>query len=163
MDKLMSMRPTCQVAGGIAAAVCVLALVGCGSPAAVSSHITRRSTTAAASPATPGLGPSESSPSRTSDRTNGVLHGQVVRPPGVDPRSGRRSGPAVPVNGDPVQVHDLRGRVVTGAVTKSGGFFSIALPPGQYRIVEDICGVSKEVTIRSGSATHVILKIPKAC
>lgn len=73
------------------------------------------------------------------------------------------NGPDVPVNGDPVEIHDMRGQVITSVVTQSAGFFSIALPPGGYRIVEGICGVSKHVNIRSGFSTYVILKIPNAC
>jgi len=75
----------------------------------------------------------------------------------------RVNGPDVPVNGDPVEIHDMRGQVITSVVSQSAGFFSIALPPGEYRIVEGICGVSKHVNIRSGLSTHVILKIPNAC
>jgi hypothetical protein len=67
------------------------------------------------------------------------------------------------VNGDPVQVHDLGGQVVATAVTKSGGLFNIVLPPGEYRIVEGICGVGKKFSVRSGSSTHIILTIPSGC
>ena len=57
----------------------------------------------------------------------------------------------------------MRGQVITPVVTESAGLFSIALPPGEYRIVEGICGVSKHANIRSGLSTHVILTIPNAC
>jgi hypothetical protein len=158
------MRPSRRVADGIAAAVCGLALVGCGTSAAVISHSSWRSTTASASPATPAQGPNEPSPSDKSHRARGAVHGQVLRPPGLDPRSGAsNSGTPVPVNGDPVQVHNLGGQVIAAAVTKSGGLFSIVLPPGEYRVVEGICGVGKWVSVRSGSSTHIILTIPSAC
>ncbi len=116
---------------------------------------------------------SPDSPSTSTDGpTRGILRGQVLRPPGWDPRSGAKSGAGdaragggsyVPVTGDPVEIHDMRGQVITSVVTESGGLFSIALPPGEYRIVEGICGVSKHVNIRSGLSTHVILTIPNAC
>ncbi len=117
---------------------------------------------------------SSDSPSTSADRpTRGILRGQVLRPPGRDPRSGsgppgreRRSGSGgscVPVTGDPLQIHDMRGQVIASVVTKSGGLFSIALPPGEYQIVEGICGVSKDVNVRSGLSTRVILSIPNAC
>jgi len=67
------------------------------------------------------------------------------------------------VNGDPVQIQDLDGRVIASVVTKSGGYFSITLPPAKYRIVEGICGASEHVSIRSGLPTDVILTIPNAC
>ena len=158
------MRPSRRVADGIAAALCGLALVGCGTSAAVISHSSWRSTTASASPATPAQGPNDPSPSDTSYQTHGAVHGQVLRPPGLDPRSGAsNSSTPVPVNGDPVQVHDLGGQVVTTTMTRSGGLFNVVLPPGEYRIVEGICGVGKKVSVRSGSATHIILTIPNAC
>ena len=87
-----------------------------------------------------------------------------MRPAGSDPRSGGgNSSKLVSVNGDPVQAHDLGGRVIATAVTKSGGYFSIALPPGEYRITEATCGVSKRVKVQSGSSTYLILTIPNAC
>lgn len=122
-------------------AVCALALVSCGARAAVSSH-------------------------RPSDKpqARGVVRGQVVRPPGSDPRSGGSSGSTpVPVNGDPVQALDLGGRVIATVATRSGGYFSIALSPGEYRITEGTCGVSKQVNVRSGSSTYLVLTIPNAC
>ena len=69
----------------------------------------------------------------------------------------------MPVNGDPVQVHDLQGQVVAAVVSKPGGFFTVTLPPGEYRIVEGICGVGEPVNVRSGSSIHMILTIPSAC
>lgn len=67
------------------------------------------------------------------------------------------------MNGDPVEIQDMHGQVITSVVTKSGGLFRVALPPGEYRIVEGICGVSKHVSIRSGLSTYVTLTIPNAC
>lgn len=145
-------------------AVCALALVSCGARAAVSSHSSWRPTTASASPATPAQGPDTPSPSSESQQARGVVRGQVVRPPGSDPRSGGNSGSTpVPVNGDPVQAYDLGGRVIATAVTQSGGYFSIALPPGGYQITEGTCGVSKQVNVKSGSSTYLVLTIPNAC
>lgn len=141
-----------HVAGGVAV-VCALALASsaCGGRAAVRSQSSWRSATSSDSP-----------PTSAHRLTQGILRGQVLRPPGRDPRSGS-GGSHVPVNGDPIQIHDMHGQIVTSVVTKSAGLFSIALPPGEYRIVEGICGVSKHVNIRSGLSTHVILTIPNAC
>jgi hypothetical protein len=162
--KLNLMRPFRQVAGGTAVAFSSLILAACSSgTAAVSAHNSWRSATALASAATRAPDPNEVPPSHASHQPRGVVHGQVVRRPGLDPRSGSGSGSLVPVNGDPVEVRDLRGRVVAAIVTNSGGFFSIAIPPGEYRVVEDICGVSKQINIRNGLAIHVILTIPNAC
>jgi hypothetical protein len=151
-------------AGGVAV-ICVLALAStaCGGRAAVRSQNSWRSATSSDSPSTSAHRPAA-----------GILRGQVVRPPGRDPRSGAqdadpdsacsaKGGWYVPVNGDEVEVRDMLGQVIASAVTRSGGLFSIALPPGEYRIVEGICGVSKHVNIRSGLPTHVILTIPNAC
>lgn len=119
---------------------------------------------ASASPATPAQEPNAPSPADKPRLARGVVHGQIVRPPGSDPRSGggNNSG-VVPVNGDPVQAHDLTGRVIGVAVTKSGGYFSIALPPGEYRLIEGTCGVTKRIHVQSGSSTYVTMTIPNAC
>lgn len=110
----------------------------------------------------------------------GVLYGQVLRPPGLDPRSGAYlpagkptslPGPPVPVNGDEVEVQNEQGQTVAAAVTGPGdsttgrpaGSFTISLPPGEYRIVEGICGISQRFSVASGSATHVTLMIKNAC
>jgi hypothetical protein len=161
-----------HVAGGVAA-VCALALASaaCGGRTAVRSQSPWRSTTSSLSPSASAHEPDESRSPRTSRPTRGILRGQVLRPPGWDPRSGARPGSPrsgsggsyVPVNGDPVYIHDMQGQVITSVVTKSGGLFSTALPPGEYRVVEGICGVSKHVNIRSGLSTHVSLTIPNAC
>lgn len=37
------------------------------------------------------------------------------------------------------------------------------LPPGEYQIVEGICGISQRFSIASGSATHVTLMIKSGC
>lgn len=93
----------------------------------------------------------------------GVIAGQVVRPPGTDPRSGTTSTSPVPVNGDPIDVHGPAGKVIATVVTKPGGLFSVALPAGEYRLVEGICGVSTRVSVKSGSTTHLTIQIPNTC
>jgi hypothetical protein len=124
----------------IVALVCCACLTGCGS-----GHTARPSASAR--------------PSAT-----GVVEGRVLRPPGIDPRSGGAPrGTPVPVNGDPVEAHDPRGRTAAKAVTAARGRFRMTLPPGTYRIVEDVCGVSKRVTVHGGATAPVTLTIPNAC
>jgi hypothetical protein len=69
----------------------------------------------------------------------------------------------VPVNGDPIRAYDRDGRVVATTVSASGGFFELVLPPGAYRIAEDICGVSQQVEVRSRARTSLVLAIPTGC
>lgn len=87
----------------------------------------------------------------------------MLRPPGIDPRSGGGSSSPVPVNADPVEAHDLQGRIAGKAVTAPPGRFGMTLAPGTYRIVEGICGLSRRITVRGGATTPVTLTIPNAC
>ncbi|MGW7002330.1 hypothetical protein ACWGCW_05755 [Streptomyces sp. NPDC054933] len=96
---------------------------------------------------------------------HGVVRGQIVRPPGRDPRSGNNADAAapVPVSGDTVRVYDPEGRTVATAVSAVGGQFEFVLSPGAYRVTEDICGVSRQVEVRSREITSLILAIPRTC
>jgi hypothetical protein len=91
------------------------------------------------------------------------VEGRVLRPPGIDPRSGTGAKAPVPVNGDPVEAHDPRGHIAGKAVTAARGRFAMTLRPGTYRIIEGICGVSKRIVVRDGTTTRVTLTIPNAC
>ncbi|MGW8763679.1 hypothetical protein ACWGN5_14375 [Streptomyces sp. NPDC055815] len=101
-----------------------------------------------------------------SEPATGTVRGTVVRPPGRDPRSGGGGSdgadPAwVPVNGDPVRARDGRGRVVASTVSAPpDGGFRFDLPPGVYRIAEDIFGVGAQVRVRAGETVSVTLTIP---
>ncbi|HEV8558149.1 MAG TPA: hypothetical protein VGR06_17385 [Actinophytocola sp.] len=90
------------------------------------------------------------------------MRGQVVRPPGPDPRSGG-TGTPVPMSGDPVHATDLGGHMVATTATAPGGQFELTLPPGTYRITEDICGAAQQVEIRSGTTTSLTLTVANAC
>jgi hypothetical protein len=92
----------------------------------------------------------------------GWLYGVVVRRPGSDPRSGGSGqGPDVPVAGDPILVRDATGSART--VSAQDGSFQMRLPAGAFTVSEDICGVSRPITIESGAASRVTLEIPNAC
>jgi hypothetical protein len=95
--------------------------------------------------------------------SNGVVRGQVLRPPGPDPRSGSAPTSQVPVNGDPVSARHGNGPVVASTVSDQGGRFELTLPPGTYRIGEDTCGTYQDVDIREGGITPLTLVIPNDC
>src|SRR5437879_3331065 len=102
--------------------------------------------------------PAGSSPSRGQPATpsaqpatgaaagQGRIAGVWVRPPGSDPRSGHGGSPAVPVSGDTVRAYDEHDHVAATAVTGRDGRFDLHLPPGTYRLTEDICATSVRVT-----------------
>jgi hypothetical protein len=106
--------------------------------------------------------PATSTPPTSATTPVGVVRGQVLRPPGPDPRSGGDTK-TVPVNGDPVHANDSTGKVVANTVTGPDGHFELTLPPGIYSITEDTCGVSQQVEIRSGTTTSLNLAITNAC
>jgi len=137
------MSPVRRGVCGTWAVLCSLVLAACGGPAGHGGPL----------------------PSGTSSAPPGVVRGQVVRPPGGDPRSGNvgGSGTAVPVNGDYIEASDERAQVVATAVTAIGGSFELVLAPGTYRITEGICGVSQKVEVRSQVVTPLVLSIPNAC
>lgn len=93
----------------------------------------------------------------------GTLHGQVLRPPGRDPRSGGGSATPVPVNGDSIEIRDGSGTVVATAVTGQDGAFRMTLAPGDYRVVEGICAAGEQVRITSDTTTRVVLTLPHNC
>ena len=99
------------------------------------------------------------------DEQRGVVRGVVVRPPGRDPRSGNGAAvhATVPVSGDVVRATDRKGHEVATSVTGDGGRFEFALSPGVYRIAEDICGVGRQVEVRSRVLASVTLVMPEAC
>jgi hypothetical protein len=99
----------------------------------------------------------------SSDDHHGALDGRVLRPPGRDPRSGASARTPVPVTGDPIRARDPAGKVVASTVTAAGGAFHLRLPPGRYRITEDICGIGREVDITARTTTTVTLTVPNAC
>jgi len=96
---------------------------------------------------------------------DGAVRGVVLRLPGRDPRSGSGGGPdaMVPVNGDVVRAADHQGHEVAKSTTGRGGRFELTLPPGVYRITEDICGVGRQTEVRSTEIASVTLVIPAAC
>lgn len=100
------------------------------------------------------------------EQATGTVRGTVVRPPGQDPRSGGggsdgRDTARVPVNGDPVRARDEHGRVVASTVSAPpDGGFRFDLPPGAYRITEDILGVGVQVRVRAGETVTVTLTLP---
>lgn len=93
---------------------------------------------------------------------DGTVQGQIVRPPGPDPRSGK-IGTTVPVSGDPVHAKDSSGKEVASAVSGPDGRFELTLPPGTYVIGEDTCGVSQKIEIQGGATTSVRLAVANAC
>jgi hypothetical protein len=95
--------------------------------------------------------------------SHGVVRGQVLRPPGADPRSGSAPTSPVPVNGDPVRARQGNGVVVASTVSGQGGHFELTLPPGTYRIGEDTCGTYQEVDVHAGTITPLTLVIPNDC
>jgi hypothetical protein len=92
---------------------------------------------------------------------DGWIYGVVVRGPGGDPRSGGDGGTVVPVTGDTVAARYATGSAST--VSARDGSFQLRVPAGSMTLTEDICGVSKQVTIESGAAARVTLEIPNAC
>jgi hypothetical protein len=91
----------------------------------------------------------------------GWIYGLVVRGPGRDPRSGTGGGASVPVAGDTVVARDAAGSA--SAVSARDGSFQIRLPARATTVSEDICGVSKQVTVEPNAATRVTLEIPNSC
>jgi hypothetical protein len=91
----------------------------------------------------------------------GWIYGLVLREPGSDPRSGSGSGATVPVAGDTVVARDAAGSA--SAVSARDGSFQIRLPARTIMVSEDICGVSKQVTVEPNAATRVTLEIPNSC
>jgi hypothetical protein len=100
--------------------------------------------------------------SGSTEGPQGWIYGLVVREPGLDPRSGSGGEPTtVPVAGDPVVARDADGS--TRTVSARDGSFQMRLPAGVFTVSEDICGVSRPVTIQGGGAADVRLEIPNAC
>jgi hypothetical protein len=96
------------------------------------------------------------------ERAQGWLYGLVVREPGLDPRSGSGGdGAKVPVAGDPVVARNADGS--TRTVSARDGSFQMRLPAGVFTVSEDICGVSKQVTVEPNTATRLTLEIPSSC
>ena len=93
----------------------------------------------------------------------GQIHGQVMRGPGVDPRAGGSSGALIPVSGDPIEVRDAQGKVVTQAVSAQDGSFRVDVAPGAYTVVESICAVKAQVEVRSQAIAELTLTIPNSC
>jgi hypothetical protein len=91
----------------------------------------------------------------------GWVYGTVVRAPGGDPRSGRGEGTTMPVAGDTIVARDSTGSA--SAVSARDGSFQMRLPSGVLTLTEDICGVSKQVTIEGNAATRATLEIPSSC
>ncbi|GDY33379.1 hypothetical protein GTS_50120 [Gandjariella thermophila] len=110
----------------------------------------------------PATAPSVSAAGQPGAQPQGSLRGQVVRPPGRDPRSGIVAA-NVPVSGDPIVVRDGAGDTVASAVTGQDGSFQVRLAPGGYLVVESICKVSRQVSIRRGAISSVTLTIPNVC
>ncbi|MFF8380685.1 hypothetical protein ACF07V_31630 [Streptomyces sp. NPDC015661] len=102
------------------------------------------------------------------EQSTGTVRGTVVRPPGRDPRSGGGATDGsdtarVPVNGDPVRARDEHGRVVASTVSAPpDGGFRFDLPPGTYRITEDIFGAAAQVRVRAGETVSVTLTVASA-
>jgi hypothetical protein len=91
----------------------------------------------------------------------GWIYGVVVRKPGSDPRSGSGSDATVPVAGDTVVA---RGAAGSGsAVSARDGSFQMRLPAGAVTLSEDVCGVSRQLTVERDAATRVTLEIANAC
>lgn len=101
--------------------------------------------------------------SSNQEDASGQIHGQVIRGPGVDPRSGGAAITPVPVSGDPVEVHDVHGVVVSKAVSAQDGTFVIKISAGTYTVVESICAIKKQVEVRSQAVTELTLNIPNSC
>jgi hypothetical protein len=95
----------------------------------------------------------------------GAIHGRIVRPEGLDPRSG--SGGDQPtdvgVSGDTVVARDGAGQVAGSATSASDGSFTIRLPAGMYRVVEGICGVGRSVEIPAAGMVELMISVPNAC
>lgn len=106
--------------------------------------------------------PSVAAPAAGPIEVQGSVHGRVIRPPGLDPRSGGGGG-AVPVSGDPIAARSPEGRTLATAVSDRDGSFLLSLPPGRYTIVEGICRVSQAAEVRSHSTSSLTLTIPNAC
>jgi hypothetical protein len=129
-----------------------LFMAGCGSPTGGGRNNTGN----------PATTPPTMPPTTSATAPTATVRGQVLRPPGPDPRSGGATG-SVPVNGDPVHAADPSGRVVATTVTASDGHFELTLPPGTYQITEDTCGTSQQLEIRSATTTSLNISISNAC
>jgi hypothetical protein len=94
----------------------------------------------------------------------GAIRGRIVRPQGLDPRSGAAGELAdVGVSGDSIVARDGAGRVAGTAVSAVDGSFTIRLPAGTYRVVEGICAVGRSVEIPASAVIDVTLSVPNAC
>jgi hypothetical protein len=142
------MRPANRGAYFVPVIVFGLFMAGCGGPAGGGQTNTDK--------------PGTSTPPTSATTPGGVVRGQVLRPPGPDPRSGGDTK-TVPVNGDPVHANDSTGNVVASTVTGPDGHFEFTLAPGTYLLTEDTCGVSQQVDIRGGQTTSLNLAITNAC
>jgi hypothetical protein len=94
-------------------------------------------------------------------RAEGWIYGVVVRKPGSDPRSGIGGEATVPVAGDTIVAAGTAGSA--RAVSARDGSFQMRLPAGALTLSEDICGMSKQVTVAPDAATRVTLEIPNSC
>jgi hypothetical protein len=93
----------------------------------------------------------------------GQIHGHVMRGPGVDPRSGGTSSAPIPVSGDPIEVRNAQGTVVSHAVSSQDGSFRVDVAPGAYTVVESICAVKARVEVHSQAIAELTLTIPNSC
>jgi hypothetical protein len=146
------------------AVACLLLLAACAhepGPTRPSPGAPSPSSALAYQPATP-QSQSRSAPAAAPAPGHGRIRGVAVRPPGRDPRSGH-GGDTVPVSGDPVHAYDSDGHVVASTVSARDGRFEFSVPPGTYRVAEDICGVAQQVHVTSGATVTVTLTVPNAC
>jgi hypothetical protein len=150
------MRPAVLRPVLLAASVAGLCLAGCRGPAAKIGKPKSPASILAPSSDLPVTQQTVTGKAISSAARPGVVRGQVLRPPGQDPRSGRRTE-AVPLAGDPVYASDLNGSVVARTVTDSGGKFTLVLPTGIHRVTEDTCGASSQVGIRGGATRSLTL------
>lgn len=108
--------------------------------------------------------PSISSQSAPDAELHGTVHGIVVREGGRDPRSGGGGTTgSVPVGADPITAHRAETKEpVARTVTANDGSFEFNLPPGTYRITEEITGASKTVDVTSKFTSTVTITLPGA-
>lgn len=67
------------------------------------------------------------------------------------------------VPGDTIRALDGRGSTRATAVSARDGSFTMAIGPGAFTLVEDICGVRQNVDPQRGETVVVVLVLPDGC
>jgi len=67
------------------------------------------------------------------------------------------------VPGDGVRAVDSGGVTRAAAVSSQDGSFTLAVQPGAFTVIEDICGIRSGVDVRPGENGPVVLVLPAGC